>query len=129
MEDVRIVSGTLARYMSWGTGLSVSTGATSTFQDATTNPNATYKEGPYATFQGIVRGTGAVTATIVIEGSNEATSGKSVDNNWVVLGTITLAGTTTASDGFTTAAPWRFVRARVTAISGTGAAVQVLMGV
>lgn len=83
-----------------------------------------YKDSPSATFQAIVAGTGAVTATVVIDGSNDGT-------NWcsTVLGTITLSGTTTNSDGFTTTAPWKYVRARVTAISGTSATVTVLMGV
>lgn len=54
--------------------------------------------------------------------------------NATALGTVTLSGTTSAtapalSDGFTTTAPWRYVRAVVTNITGTGATVQVLMGV
>ena len=54
--------------------------------------------------------------------------------NTTALGTITLSGTTSAtapilSDGFTTTAPWRYCRAVVTNITGTGATVQVLMGV
>jgi hypothetical protein len=70
------------------------------------------------TFQGVVDGTGAVTATIIVEGS--------VDNiNWVTLGTITLSGTTSANDGFTSTA-WPYVRARVpTVLTGTGATVNV----
>lgn len=83
-----------------------------------------YKDSPFTTFQGTVVGTGAVTATIVIDCSNDGV-------NWcsTALGTITLSGTTSSSDGFTTQAPWKFVRARVTAISGTGATINVLMGV
>jgi len=83
-----------------------------------------YKDSPYSTFQAIVTGTGAVTATVNIEVSNDGT-------NWVAtpMGTITLSGTTSASDGFTSAAPWKWVRANVTAISGTGATVVVKMGV
>jgi hypothetical protein len=83
-----------------------------------------YKDSPTSTFQANVVGTGAVTATVVIEGSNDNTY-------WVstVLGTITLSGTTSSTDGFTTSAPWKYVRARTTAISGTGATVQVYMGV
>lgn len=83
-----------------------------------------YKDSPYSTFQGIVTGTGAVTATINIEVSNDGV-------NWVVtpMGTIVLSGTTSVSDGFTSAAPWKYIRANVTAISGTGAIAQVLMGV
>lgn len=91
---------------------------------STSTGNGIYKDSPYATFQGTVSGTGAVTATIVLEVSNDNTY-------WVstVLGTITLSGTTSSSDGFTTSAPWKYVRARVTAISGTGATVQVYMSV
>lgn len=56
--------------------------------------------------------------------------------NWcaTVLGTITLSGTTSAtapslSDGFTTVAPWKFSRAVVSNITGTGATVSVIAGV
>jgi hypothetical protein len=85
-----------------------------------------YKDSPFATFQATgttTASTGA--ATIKIQGSN-------VDdvNSYVDLGTITLTlGTTLTADGFATTAPWRFVRANVTAISGTGASVNVYMGV
>lgn len=50
--------------------------------------------------------------------------------NWcsTALGTITLSGTLTASDGFSTASAWRYVRANVTGITGTGASVNVVMG-
>jgi hypothetical protein len=90
----------------------------------TATGNAHYKDAPQTTFQGIVAGTGVVTATIIIDCSNDGT-------NWcsTALGTITLSGTTSATDGFTTSAPWKYVRARVTAISGTGAVVTVLRGV
>jgi len=73
-------------------------------------------------FQATVTGTGAVTATVAIQVSND-------DTNWITLGTITLSGTTSATDGFTSDAPWGYVRANVTAISGTGAAVTATMGV
>jgi hypothetical protein len=86
--------------------------------------NLLYKDSPTTTFHGIVTGTGAVTATITIEYSNDGVNVLST-----VGGTITLSGTTTSSDGFTSSAPWKFVRANVTAISGTGATVQVWMGV
>lgn len=90
----------------------------------TTTGNAHYKDSPYSTFQATVTGTGAVSATVVIDCSNDGT-------NWcaTALGTITLSGTTSAADGFTTTAPWKFIRARVTAVSGTGATVVSLMGV
>lgn len=66
----------------------------------------------------------AATASGLVQGNFFA-------NNWcsTVLGTITLTGTNSASDGFTTQAPWRYVRANVTAVTGTGAVVNVLMGV
>jgi hypothetical protein len=84
-----------------------------------------YKDSPHATFQATVVGTGAVSATVAIEVSNDALFVVST-----VAGTITLSGTTSSSDGFTTQhAPWKFVRANVTAISGTGATVTCLMGV
>jgi hypothetical protein len=86
--------------------------------------NFVYKDSPLACFQGVVSGTGAVTATINIEYSNDGINACST-----VAGTISLSGTTVSSDGFTSEAPWKFVRANVTAISGTGATVQVYMGV
>jgi len=74
-----------------------------------------------ATFQATVSGTGAVSATVNIEVSNDNT-------NWLVLGTITLSGTTSATDGFASTANWRYVRSNCTAISGTNAALSVVMG-
>lgn len=66
---------------------------------------------------------GAGAATINIEVSNEGTQ-------WVVAGTLTLTLATTVTtgtntDGFNINAGWSFIRANVTAISGTGAAVTV----
>ena len=85
-----------------------------------------YKDSPYATFQAVGTTTaGAGAATIQIQGSN-------IDNvnAYVTIGTITLTlGTTLVADGFSTSAPWKFVRANVTAISGTGASINVYMGV
>lgn len=86
--------------------------------------NFVYKDAPKATFQAIVSGTGAVTATVTIEYSNDGVNACST-----VGGTITLSGTTSSTDGFTSDAPWKYVRANVTAVSGTGATVQVYMGV
>jgi hypothetical protein len=63
---------------------------------------------------------GAGAATIPCEG-NQVDS--AVDADWVNLGTITLVlGTTSTGDGFSSpSAPWKFVRCRVSAISGTNA--------
>jgi hypothetical protein len=71
-----------------------------------------------ATYQAAIAGTGAVSATVVIEVSNDSA-------NWITLGTITLSGTTSATDGFASNAVWLLNRANVTAISGTNAAVTV----
>ena len=101
------------------------TEATGTGVTSTATSKWNYKDSPDATFQAVVTGTGAVTATVVIEMSNDG-----VNALETAAGTITLSGTTTSTDGFTTSnAPWKYARARITAISGTGAIVQVYMGV
>lgn len=69
-------------------------------------------------YQAVVAGTGAVSATVVIRVSNDGT-------NWIDMATITLSGTTSATDGFSSNADWMYVAAAVTAISGTAAAVTV----
>lgn len=83
-----------------------------------------FKQSPYSTFQTTVVGTGAVSATVTFEVSNDGVYAVTT-----LLGTTTISGTTSASDGFTTQASWKYVRANVTAISGTSAAVTVVMGV
>ena len=90
----------------------------------TTTGSWIYKESPFATFQATVTGTGAVTGTVVIDVSNDG-----VNAVGTAMGTITLSGTTSSSDGFTTVCPWQWCRARVTAISGTGASIDVNIGV
>lgn len=74
-------------------------------------------------------------STILIEVTNiddpdhDATSGDD-DGYWITAGTITLTlGTTITADGFVLDGPWKYARANVTAISGTGATVTVLKGV
>lgn len=67
-------------------------------------------------YQAVVTGSGAVSATVVVEVSNDGT-------NFVTLGTISPSGTTSASDGFGSVIPWKQHRGNVTAISGTNAAV------
>lgn len=79
-------------------------------------------------FQAVGRTTaGAGAATVNIEVSN--LDNPTIDAHWLVGMTITLTlGTTDVSDGQHFNAKWKFVRARVTAISGTGASVDVYMG-
>lgn len=105
--------------------IQISTGRKTLLSTATTETGSwmnTAKGPSDRTFQGTVAGTGAVSATIVIEVSNDGT-------NAITLGTITLSGTTSATDGFASQASWAFTRARVSAISGTSAAVTVVIGV
>ena len=74
------------------------------------------------TFQAVITGTGALTGTILIQCSND-------NVNFITLGTITLSGTTTASDGFASSGEWAFHRAYIAqnGITGTGAVVNVTM--
>jgi len=118
MQNVRIASGRI--YQLLGKDGVVANG----------NGEGVYKDSPYSTFQATVTGTGAVGATVDIEVTNQVDeNGDPI--NWCAtpMGTITLTGTTSASDGFTTIAPWKFVRAVVSGISGTDAVVTVTMGV
>lgn len=73
----------------------------------------------WKTFQAKVVGTGAVTATVKVQASND-------NSVWEDLGVITLSGTTSANDGFASVAAWAYYRGNVTAISGTGAAVTLI---
>ena len=79
-------------------------------------PNA-----PKATFHAVQTGTGAQTSTTVIEVSNDKV-------RWITAATFTLSDTTTAQSGFVLDAPWRWVRARCSAITGTDKALNVTMG-
>ena len=78
----------------------------------------------YNTFQACVDGTAGVqTATVAIDVSNDA-----LHPVGTVLGTITLSGTISASDGFAAMNSWKYCRARVTAVTGTNAVVTCLLG-
>jgi len=83
---------------------------------------AFYKANIYSYFQAKVVGTGVVTATIAIEGSNNGTDWSSTD-----IATITLSGTTSHVDGANVVSSCKYVRANVTNITGTGATVTVTM--
>lgn len=70
---------------------------------------------------------GAGATTVVIEVSNQ--DQPTTDQDWVAACTITLTlSTTRTGDGCVMNAAWNKVRARVSAISGTGAAVSARMG-
>ena len=119
MADVFLKSGEQPRYFAFS-------GVNSTAVTAASSP--IYKESPYGAFQAIVTGTGSVSATVLIQVSNQTDTFNGIKSNWITMGTITLSGTTTSTDGFTTVCPWRYVRANVTAISSTSV-VEIIMGV
>ena len=81
----------------------------------------------HQTYQVTANGSsGAFSVIVVIEVSNDG-----VNPLTQPLGSIVLSGTapTMQSDGFATGpAPWVWARARITAISGTGASVTTVMG-
>ena len=67
---------------------------------------------------------GAGAATVVIEVSNNTSW------PWLVLATVPLAlSTTPVADGAVMQAGWKYVRARVISISGTGATVSAALGI
>ena len=109
-----------------GTSVKISSGQVFTLVSSTTTTTGPWvnQQSPNATIQASVVGTGAVAAEVVIDVSNDGVNAVSTP-----LGTITLSGTTSDSDGFVSTAPWKYVRARVTSISGTSAVVTVLMGI
>ena len=71
-------------------------------------------------YQADITGTGAVSATVVIQVRNIS------GGTWQTFGTITLSGTGSASGQINGDVPWVEHRARLTAISGTGAAVTIV---
>lgn len=74
-----------------------------------------FKDAPKSAFQVVA----TAAATVVFDVSNDGVNAVAT-----ALATVTLTGA--GSDGFTTDAPWKYVRARVTSNSGT---VNVLMSV
>lgn len=75
-------------------------------------------------FQAVVTGTGAVSATVLVQVSNNPDV-----LGWATLGTITLTGTTTDTAGFVSNGAWAYYRGNVTAISGTGATVYLTQAI
>jgi len=67
-----------------------------------------FKDAPKSTVQVVA----TAAATVIFEVSNDGLNAIATP-----LSTVTLAGA--GSDGFTTDAPWKYIRARITANSGT----------
>ena len=67
-----------------------------------------FKDAPKSSIQVVA----TAAATVVFDVSNDG-----VNAIATTLGTVTLAAA--GSDGFTTDAPWKYIRARITANSGT----------
>lgn len=95
------------------------TGAGNTFEAVTGRDRNII---PNQSYVASIAGTGAVSATVLIEVSNDKTL-------WITAATYSLSGTTSDVDGSAIVAPYLYKRANVTAISGTGATVKVVMGV
>jgi len=72
------------------------------------------------TFEADISGVGAVSATVVFEGSNAG-------RHWEALGSLDLSGTGSASGALFHDGPWAAVRATVTAISA-GSTLTAAMG-
>lgn len=90
---------------------------------------------PVGAYVATVTNTGSITLSSNATVSATGVSLKFFNTNWAttVLGTITLSGTTSATaptltDGFTSVSTWKFVRAVVTNVTGTGATVSVVAG-
>lgn len=126
MHVTLVQDGRPARLLGWSTSTPGTTTTTSV-----SNSNPTIKPSIYTTFQVLLAGTGAISATVSFYVSNDDTFNTTpASMQWCAtpVATITVSGTTTASDGVTISAAWKYVQARVSAISGTGATLSVVMG-
>lgn len=125
VNTTKIESGERPKYLTFGAGVTAAT--------ANGNSDPAAKTSPYTSFQVIATTTaGNVTATVQIQVSNDDSY-----VNWLNYGTaITIvSGASPQTGGFPlvaadmgAAVPWRWVRAVVSNLTGTGAACQILMG-
>lgn len=95
------------------------------FDQFTATETAPMKEGPLGltTHQAIVKGTGALTATIIQEGTNDQ-SGLS---GWTTIVTFTLSGNDEVSDSVVLQHAWARYRSRCTVLTGTGKVAKSIM--
>jgi hypothetical protein len=76
------------------------------------------------TLEAFISGTGAISATVNVYGCNTKRN-----TNGILLATISLSGTNSDAAGSTISSNWGYMYAVLSAISGTGAAVTVTLGV
>jgi hypothetical protein len=79
---------------------------------------------PYQTFQAVVTGTGTVSGSVTIQGSNDGI-------NWTNIGSAlaVASGTAPQNASVVTNTTYQYFQANVTALTGTGAGCTVTMGV
>lgn len=71
--------------------------------------------------QAIITGTGALTATVTVQGSNNGV-------NWSTIGSaLSLSGTTSDTKTQAVDNPWAFIRAISASLTGTGATVSAYL--
>ena len=75
---------------------------------------------PGATFQATITGTGAVAASVLIQGSLDVT-------NWADITTISLSGSTSDNDFFVSTGQWVAYRVVVSGSTGTISSIKVSM--
>lgn len=74
-------------------------------------------------YQASIAGTGAVSATVTIEGSCDGV-------NWVAIGLpLSLSGSGGDTKAIESVFPWPMVRAVLASLTGTGATVDVYVGI
>jgi hypothetical protein len=72
-------------------------------------------------YEVILAGTGAITATCVVEGSLNG-------ENWEPIVTFTVTGSDLVTDYYKSFTQWIFTRGNITGITGTSAKLTLLMG-
>lgn len=85
--------------------------------------SGTWNDARKGLVQAIITGTGALTATVTVQGSNNGV-------NWSTIGSaLSLSGTTTDTKTQAIDSPWAFVRAVSASLTGTGAAVSAYLSI
>ena len=125
MDTVMLRSGKVIAIL--GSNITDAVGKITGYLGVTSNQSgaAHYKDSPWSTYQAVLTTTsGSGTATVNVYGSNDG-----VNFCNTAIGTITLSGVSGTNDGFTVTAPWKYVKAILTSLTGTGAACYVTQGV